>query len=253
VVKGAAAPTGGVVALLAGLGEIGSDVARVGRALKVRQVTRNASATGQVIRARRAVCGVVALRALQGGMRAGQGEAGAGVVEGCSQPVSRAVALVAGLREIRSQVTWVGRISIIRHVASDAGTTGQAVSARRTISGVVTLGALKGGMRAGQGKACCGVIERCSTPVSRVVALLAGLGEIRLHVVGTIRSLKVAQVATHASSVGQVVRPRRAKCGVVALRALQAGMSTGQGEAGRCVIELGRAPGRSVVTLIASL
>jgi len=70
------------------------------------------------------------------------------------------------------------------------------------------------------------MIEGCVAPVGGVVALLASLGEIRLHVVGIRGALKIFQVARDACRVGQ---------GVIvidmALRARCRGMRTRQGEA----------------------
>ena len=63
-----------------------------------------------------------------------------------------------------------------------------------------------------------------------------------------IRALKIFHVAAYASGDGDVVVIID-----VALRALHAGVGTGQGKSRGRVIELGRHPGGAVVALIASL
>ena len=92
------------------------------------------------------------------------------------------------------------------------------------------------------------VIEASVAPVGGVVALLAGLGKVRLHVVGIRVPLEVLQVARDACRVSQVV--------VVVDVTLSAGrsrMRTGQGESRFAVIELSRLPRSRVVADLASL
>ena len=60
-------------------------------------------------------------------------------------------------------------------------------------------------MRTRQLKAGAVVIKRRVQPRTRVVALIATLGEIRRHVVRIRRPLIVLQMATHAGASGQVV------------------------------------------------
>ena len=68
-----------------------------GRGLETRQVTGD---TGGVRAGQRVVVVDMALRALQRGVGAGQGKAGAGVVKAGSRPRCGVMALIAGLREV---------------------------------------------------------------------------------------------------------------------------------------------------------
>ena len=96
VIEGGAGPRRGAVALLAGLREARRHVVRIRGALEVFQVAAHARRvrTGQVV-----VAIHVALRALHAGVRTRQREARSGVVKIRTHPRSRAVALLAGLRE----------------------------------------------------------------------------------------------------------------------------------------------------------
>jgi len=83
--------------------------------------------------AKRAVQGVVvvdmAIRTLarRHGVRSGQREAGAVVVERGIQPGAGAVALVACLREVRGDVTRIRRSLVILQVARHASRAGEVV------------------------------------------------------------------------------------------------------------------------------
>ncbi len=114
----------------------------------------------------------------------------------------------------------------------------------------VALRALQRRMRAGQREAGGRVVERRIPPRGSRVALLAGLREIRLHVVRIRRPLEILQVAADAGRVraGQIVVAVH-----VALRALQRGMSTGQRESRGRVIERCRRPVRRGMALLTSL
>ena len=96
VVEGRVAPRRGGVALLASLRESRLHVVGIGGPLEVFQVTRNTSriGTGEVV-----VVIDVALHALHRPVRAGQGEAGGGVVKGRTSPRGGVMALLASLRE----------------------------------------------------------------------------------------------------------------------------------------------------------
>ena len=242
VIEGAIAPARGVVALIAGLREVSADVAGVGRGGEVRHVAGHARSIA-------AVEGVVAvhvtLRALHGGVEPSQRKASAGVIKGGSSPGCGGVALLAGLREVGLHVAGVVGALEVRHVAGHASGIG---AGERVVAVHVTLRALQVGMRPGQGEAGGGVIEACSSPGGCVVALLASLRKVGLHVARIIRVLEVREVAAYATGIRDVVVVVD-----VALRALHAGMGTRQREAGSRVIELGRRPGGGVVALIASL
>ena len=159
-------------------------------------------------------------------MRAGQGETRGRVVEVRSGPRRCVVALLAGLGKSRLYVIGIGGALEIRQVARHTGCigTGQVV-----ITIHVALYALQRGMRAGQGEAGGGMIKRRITPRGRGVALLAGLREIRLHVVRIGGALEVLQMAAHTSRVGagQVVIVVD-----VALHALHGRVRAGQWESG---------------------
>ena len=62
-------------------------------------------------------------------------------------------------------------------------------------------------MGSSQRKARAGVIKRRARPRSGVVALLAGLWEIRLHVIWFCRALEVSQVTRDTRPAAQVVVP----------------------------------------------
>jgi hypothetical protein len=83
----------------------------------------------------------------------------------------------------------------------------------------VALRALQGNVCPGQGEARGGVIESCSSPGGCVVALLASLREIRLHVAGVIRVLEIGEMAAYAGRISDVV-----VIVDVTLRALHAGV-----------------------------
>ena len=64
-----------------------------------------------------------------------------------------------------------------------------------------------GGMETGENPSGTGVIERATSPIGGVMALLARLGESRLNVVRVVGRLVILQVTRYASgiSAGQVV------------------------------------------------
>ena len=105
-------------------------------------------------------------------------------------------------------------------------------------------------VRSRQGKARAVVIEGRVQPRTRVVALIAALGEVRSHVVWVCRSLVVLQVTAHAGGAGEVVVVVD-----VAIRALTRGhrVHPRQWEVRHVVIERRVRPRGRVVTLSASL
>ena len=203
MVKGCPCPIRGAVALLARCRESSLHVVRAGRSVEVRLVAGVAGgAARQVISTGRAECGVVALSALQGGMRTCQREACCGVVKGCAAPVSGVVTLQTGLREVGLHVVRIRRALEIGHVACDTGRrVRQVVCAARAERGVVALSALQGGMRTRQREARCGVVKGGAAPVGRVVAVLTALREVSLHVVRARSVVEIGQVARDALRV----------------------------------------------------
>ena len=143
----------------------------------------------------------VALNALRAGqVEAGKRPAGARVIKTGATPVCSVVACRTIGREPRRSVVRIGGAVVIRHVTCRAGAAGQAV-----IPVHVALRARHGRVKASQCKSCSRVIESCISPRSRVVALLAGLRKIGLHVIGISRVLKIFEVTRHARRAGQVV------------------------------------------------
>jgi len=139
------------------------------RSLEIFQVATDASR----VRTRQVVVVVdVALHALDAGVRSRQGESRGRVIERRARPGGRAVALLAGLREARSDVVGIRRSLEILQVATDAGRirAGQVVVAIH-----VALRTLNAGMRPGQREAGGVVIKVRTHPRRGVVALRAGL------------------------------------------------------------------------------
>ncbi len=92
-------------------GETGLYVIGVGRGLEILHVAGRADTRGQTI-----VSIHVALRTLQGDMRAGQRESSGGVIESCV-PGCRRMTGLAGLREARLHVVRIARSLEIFQVA----------------------------------------------------------------------------------------------------------------------------------------
>lgn len=97
------------MALIAGLGEVGRDVIRIGRALIVSQVAAHARRVRNVV-----VVVDVAVGALPRRYRvhSRQRESGAVVIERCIRPRRGVVTLLARLREVRGDVIRI-RCSLI--------------------------------------------------------------------------------------------------------------------------------------------
>jgi len=134
-------------------------------------------------------------------VRSSEGESRAVVIERGVQPGRCVVALIAPLGEIRRHVIRVGRSLVVLQVAGHASRAGQVVVVIN-----VTVAALPRGNRVhtGEGKVGEVVVERGVGPGSRIVTLLAGLGEARGDVVGILRSLVVLEVAGYAGRARQV-------------------------------------------------
>jgi hypothetical protein len=151
------------------------------------------------------------------------------VIEGGAAPVGGVMALLAGLREVRLHVIGIGRALEVCEVATDTSRirAGQVVVAVHV--------ALRAGDRrvgSGQGEAGGRVIKSRAAPVRGVVALLAGLREIRRHVIRIGRSLEIFQVAADTSRRRQVVVVVH-----VTLRALHRSVGASQREPGVVVIK----------------
>ena len=134
-------------------------------------------------------------------MRCAKCKTRAVVIERRIQPRTRAMALIAALREVQRDVVRIGRSLIILQVAADARATSQVV-----VIVDVAVGALPGryGVHSREREVRQVVVERCVRPRSRVMAILAGLRNARRDVVRIRRSLIVLQMAANASCAGQV-------------------------------------------------
>ena len=244
MVKGRRSPIGGGMARLAGLGEPSRRVRRIIRAIEVRLMAADAGR----VRAGQVVVPVhVALRALQGSVRARQRESRGRVIEGCITPRRRGVALLTGGREVRLHVARIRRSVEVCLMAAHASgiRSGQVVIAIH-----VALRALQRRMRTSERESRGRVIEGCVTPRRRGVALLTGGREVRLHVIRIRRAVEIRLVAAYASRVctGQVVIVID-----VTLGALQRRVRAGEREARRGMIECRSSPRCCVVALLAGL
>ena len=181
------------------------------------------------------------------GVRSSQGESGAGVVELAVGPKHRVMAALARRREVGSHVVHrgEGRV-VVGLMAAHAGRSGDVVV---VIDVAVRTLPRWHRVRSGQREPGGAVAEGCIQPTGRAVALLAGLWEVRRHVIRIRRALEILQVTAHASGAGQVVIVVNVAIDALARRH---GMRTGQNESGRGVIELAIGPGHRVVTLLAS-
>ena len=149
VVEGCISPGSGAMAALTGLRHCCLHVIRIGRALVILQMARDACCVGQVV-----VSVDVALRTLQGDVRPGQRETCGGVIESSIGPGRGAVAAFASLRHSSLHVVGIGRALKVLQVAGDTCGIGQVV-----ISVDVALRTLHRRVRPGQRKTCLGMIE----------------------------------------------------------------------------------------------
>src|SRR4029077_13242285 len=174
-------------------------------------------------------------------------EPGAVVIKRRIKPGAGAVALGAGLREVRRHVIGIRRSLIVLQVT---GRAGRAVQVVVVVDVAVGTGARRNRVQSGKRGPGAVVVERRIHPVRSVVTGVAGLREIRRHVVGIGGSLEILQVAGDAGRAGQVV--------VVVDMAVGAGarrdhVQSGERETGSFVIERGIEPSAGAVTLDAGL
>ena len=135
-------------------------------------------------------------------MHTGERETCAVVVELRVHPSAGAMALLAGLREVRADVVGIRSALEVFQVTGDASGAGQVVV---VVNVTIGAGAWWHGVQSGQRKTCAVVIERGIQPCACAMALLAGLREVRSRVVGIGRTLKVLEVAGHAGRAAQIV------------------------------------------------
>jgi len=235
VVEGGAGPVGSGVAHGAILRESGCLVRWISGSVVVGLVTVPAGGAGEA-----EIVVYVALGALQAGVRAGQGEAGCGVIEGGAGPIGGGVASGAVLRETGGSVRRVVGVVVVGLMAAPASPAGEAV-----VVIDVTLRALEIEVRAGQGEAGGGVVESRAGPVSnrRTVTQSAVLGESRSLVGRIVGVVVIDLVAAPARGAGEAVVVVDMTC-----RALLGGVRPYQREAGGGVVECRTVPVRSSMT-----
>ena len=162
-------------------------------------------------------------------------------------PQVRVVTLLASLGEAGSHVVGIRCSLEVFQVAADT-------SGRRQVVVVVDVAIRtlprRYRVHPGQCKTGAGVVESRVEPRSRVVALLASLGEVRRRVVRVRRALIILQVARDARRVGNVV--------VVVDMAICAlswrdGVHSRQGEGRLRVVKRSRLPCRGAMANLASL
>jgi len=186
VVKLPIGPLNSVVAGLTSRREPGRSVRyRGGRIVVVGLVARNARRARQTV--------VIVDVAVGAGswwyrVRTGQRETSAVVVEGCVHPVRGVVTAIASLREIRRYVIRIGRTLIVLEVAAHAGRSVEAVV---VVNVTICASSRRYRVQTGQREARVVVVEGCVHPVRGVVTLVAGLREVRCHVIRISRALIV--------------------------------------------------------------
>ena len=175
MVKGCVVPGGGGVTLLAGRGESGLDVVRIGRAVEILHVARSA-----IGRSAHELSIDVALGAGNVGVCARQWELGKGVViERRLIPRSCVVARLTSVRKTRLRVRRIVGFVEVRHVAADASRRRRHEFPAR-VAGV----AIQSRMGSAQGKAReLQMVELRAHPVVHRVAGLAGGRQIQSDVV----------------------------------------------------------------------
>ena len=229
------------MALLACLGEVGSHVIRVGRALVILQVTGHAGGAGQVV-----VVIDVAIRALarRYRMRPGQHEPGGGVVELAIAPLHGVMTLLAG-----------GGKSCMGHGCSCGVVIVLMATHARRARDVVVVVYVTVGALARRNRVCTGqrepgfrVIELSRLPGRSVMARFASLRKSASHVVGVRGVLEILQVARNASRSGEVVVVIDVAIGACPRRNR---VRSGQCEVHQRVIEGGWCPGHRGVALSA--
>ena len=129
-------------------------------------------------------------------MHSGERKPCAVVVELRVRPVAGAMALLAGLREVRRDVVWISSSLEILQVTGDASGGTQVV-----VVIDVAIGALprRNSVHSGERKPSAVVVELRVCPVAGAMALLASLREVRSHVVRIGSALEILQVTGDAS------------------------------------------------------
>jgi hypothetical protein len=149
---------------------------------------------------------------------------------------------IASLPETLLRVIGIVGVLIILQMAANAGFAGEV-----EVAIGMALAARQRRVRAGQREPYRIVVEGCRLPGGRGVALLAGLRQPKLNVVGVIGLLEVWQMAAHAgcrSAFELVIK--------VTLVALQGGVGAGKSKAGEFqMVEVDAEPGVHRMALFA--
>jgi hypothetical protein len=168
-------PGRGAMANGAVRGKSGRYVIRIGRALVILQMAAHAGRAGQVV-----VSVDVAIGALQLGMCSRDGETHRSVIEARRLPRSRAVAVLASLRESKRDVIRIGSFAKVLQVATH--TAGWCAF---VLAAYMTTDAVQRGMCPGKGEpGDFKVVEASTKPSGDRMALLASARESGGNVVG---------------------------------------------------------------------
>jgi len=241
VIEAGARPVGRAVADVASSREPDLGMIRVVRVVVVGLVTAHAGG----VRAGQLVVTVhVTLLASDGQVETRERPTGGRVIKRAATPVRSAVALIAGSRESRLHVVWVGGAVVVGQVARDAGAAGELV-----IVVHVALRTLHGCVESGQRKAGSRVIESRIRPVGGAVAGLASCREAGRCVRRIVGAVVVGLVATDAGRIGagQVVVAID-----VTLLARHGGVEARERKAGGRVIKRTAAPVSGGMAVLAS-
>jgi len=179
------------------------------------------------------------------GVRTSQRESSSAVIKRGIEPGACAVALVAGLREVRRDVIRIRRSLEVLQVTAHAGGGVEAVV---VVDVAIGAGARRHGVQPGEREAGAGMVERRVQPVGGVVTGVASLWEIRSDVIGIRCSLEILQVTAHTGGSIQSVVVIDVAVGADAWRN---GVQSGQGKAGGRVIKRGVGPQHGIVALLA--
>ena len=189
VVKRRTGPGAGGVALRTSLRKIRAHVIRIGGALEILQVTRNASRVRQVVVVVDMAVGALAWRHR---VPSRQREASGAVVKRRIGPGTRAVALGTGLRKIRAHVIRIGGALEILQVTRNARRVGQVVV---VVDVAVRALPRRHRVSTGQWESRRSVIEFRIQPVVSAMATLARGGELGGDVIRVCGRLKILEVA----------------------------------------------------------
>jgi hypothetical protein len=146
------------------------------------------------------------------------------------------VALIAALREVRTDMVWIGRSLEVLQMAAHTRVGGQVVI---IVDVAVRTLTRRDSVHPGQREIRRVVVERGVGPRCRVVALLAGLRKARGHVGRIGSALIVLHMAVDACRAAQVEVVVNVTIGALAR---WNSMAAGKGKASRAMVEMGVQP-----------